>query len=148
MAPSHYSAQEAWGLHDRRYGPQSSVAHMMHPPREEEHHDGRLSGLGADSHNRTPVPTGDELRMLRAETEEAKNGLLDAREMVESAQDRAAAATEAAERTRREQQVLVERLRQLETATFGGPQQNESARARAGLGPSRRQRRRQGGVGL
>ncbi|CAH0479815.1 unnamed protein product [Peronospora belbahrii] len=73
-----------------------------------------------------------------------ENGLLDACEMVESAQDRVAAAAEAAERTRGEQQVLVERLCQLETATFEGPQQNESARARAGLGPSRRQRRRQG----
>ncbi|CAH0486085.1 unnamed protein product [Peronospora farinosa] len=64
--------------------------------------------------------------------------------MAERAQDRADAATEAAERTRREQLVLVERLRQLETTAFGGPQQIESARVRAGLGPSRRQRRRQG----
>ena len=91
MAPSHYSAQEAWGLHDRRYGPQSSVAHPMHLPREEEHHDGRLLGLGADSHNRAPVPSSDELRFLRADTEEAMNGLLDAREMAERARDRAAA---------------------------------------------------------
>ena len=73
----------------------------MHLPREEEHHDGRLLGLGADSHNRAPVPSSDELRFLRADTEEAMNGLLDAREMAERARDRAAAATEAAERTRR-----------------------------------------------
>ena len=103
MAPGHYSAHEAWGLHDRLYGPQSSVAHPMHPPREGEHHDGRPLGLGADSHDRAPVPSSDELRFLRADAEEAKNGLLDAREMAESARDRAAAATEAAERTRREQ---------------------------------------------
>ena len=116
----------------------------MHPPREGEHHDGRPLVLGADSHDRAPVPSSDKHRFLRADTEEAKNALLDAREMAESARDRAAAATEAAERTRREQRGLVERLRQLETAEFGGPQQNESARARAGLSPSRRQRRRQG----
>ncbi|CAH0513305.1 unnamed protein product [Peronospora belbahrii] len=114
----------------------------MHQSREEERHDGRPLAMSADSHNRTPVPTGDELRMLRAETEEARNGLLDARGMDESAQDCAAAETETAERTRPEQQMLVERLRQLETATFGGHQQNESARAQAGLGPRRRQLRR------
>ncbi|CAI5711108.1 unnamed protein product [Peronospora destructor] len=142
-APSHYSAHDAWDLRDRRFGPQSNVAHPMHLPREEEHHDGRSHASGTNSHNRTPVPSNDELRFLRADAEDAKNGLLDAREP-ESARDRAAAATEAAERTRREQQGLVERLRQLEIAAFRGPQQNESARARAGLGPSRRQRRRQG----
>ena len=38
---------------------------------------------------------------------------------------------------------MVERLRQLETAAFGGPQKNESASALAGLGPSLRKRRRQ-----
>ena len=99
--------------------------------------------MRTNSHNRAPGQSDDELRLLRADAEESKNTLLDAREMAESAHDRAAAATEAAERTRRKQQELVERLRQLETAAFGGPQQNESARARAGLGPSRRQRRRQ-----
>lgn len=111
---------------------------------EEEHHDGRPLAMSADSRNRAPVQSNDELRLLRAEAEESKNALLDAREMAERAQDRADAATEAAERTRREQLVLVERLRQLETTAFGGPQQIESARVRAGLGPSRRQRRRQG----
>uniref|UniRef100_A0AAV1UVI2 Uncharacterized protein n=1 Tax=Peronospora matthiolae TaxID=2874970 RepID=A0AAV1UVI2_9STRA len=119
---------------------------MMQPIVMEEHHDGRPLGLGVDSHNnRAPVPSSDKLRFLRADSEEAKNGdLLDALEMAERARDRAAAVTEAAERTRREQQGLVERLRQLETAAFCGPHQNESTRARAGLGPSRRQRRRQG----
>ena len=92
----------------------------MHQPREEEHRGGRSPLFGADSHNRAPGPSNDELRFLRADDEEAKNGLLDAREMAESARDRAAAATEAAERTRREHQGLVERLRQLETAAFGG----------------------------
>ncbi|CAI5705686.1 unnamed protein product [Peronospora effusa] len=72
------------------------------------------------------------------------NFLLGAREMADRAQDRAVAATEAAEHTRREQRVLVERLRQLETTAFGGPQQIESALFRAGLDPSRRQRCRQG----
>ena len=61
------------------------------------------------------------MRFLRAETKETKNGLLDAREVAEKAQDRAADATEAAESTRRKQKGLVERLRQLETAAFGGP---------------------------
>ena len=93
----------------------------MHLPREGEHHDGRYLGLGSDSHNRAPVPSNDELRFLRADTEEAMNGLLDAREMAESSRDRAGAATEAAERTRWEQQGLVERLRQLETAAFEDP---------------------------
>ena len=102
----------------------------MHPPREGKHHDGMSHRLGADSHNRAPVPSNDELRCLLSETEEAVNGLLDAREMVE--------------RTRREQQGLVERLHQLETAALGGPYQNEPARARAGLVLSRRRRRRQG----
>uniref|UniRef100_A0AAV1U0G1 Uncharacterized protein n=1 Tax=Peronospora matthiolae TaxID=2874970 RepID=A0AAV1U0G1_9STRA len=87
--------------------------------------------LGDDSHDRAPVPSIDELPFLRADNEEAKSGLLDALDM--------------AERTRREQQgLVVEYLRQLESAAFSGLQQNESARARAGLGPSRRQRRRQG----
>uniref|UniRef100_M4B918 Uncharacterized protein n=1 Tax=Hyaloperonospora arabidopsidis (strain Emoy2) TaxID=559515 RepID=M4B918_HYAAE len=121
MVPSSDSAQEMWGLHDRRYGLQSNVDHPMHLPREGEHHDGRYLGLGSDSHNRAPVPSNDELRFLRADTEEAMNGLLDAREMAESARDPAAAATKADERTRQEQQGLVERLLQLETAAFGGP---------------------------
>ena len=116
----------------------------MHPPREGEHHDGRSLGLGADSHNRAPVPSNDELRFLRADTGEAMNGLLNAREMAKSARGRAAAATEAAGMTRRKHQGLMERLHQLETAVFGVHKQNESARARAGLGSSRRQRRRQG----
>ena len=111
----------------------------MHQPREEEHHGGRSPAMSADSHNRTPGQSDDEMRFLRTEADESKNALLDAREMTESSHDRAAA-----ERTRREQQGLVERLRQLETAAYGGPQQNESARARTRLGPSRRQRRRQG----
>ena len=41
-----------------------------------------------------------------------------AREMAESARDLAAAVVNAAERTRREQQELVKRLRQLEIAAF------------------------------
>uniref|UniRef100_M4BMH3 Uncharacterized protein n=1 Tax=Hyaloperonospora arabidopsidis (strain Emoy2) TaxID=559515 RepID=M4BMH3_HYAAE len=110
----------------------------MHPPREGEHHDGRSLGLGADSHNRAYVPSNEELRFLRAGTEEVKYGLLDAREMADSARDRAVAGTESAERNRREQRGL-ERLRHIKTAAFGGPQKNESARARAGLGLSRRQ---------
>ena len=143
-ALSHFSAPGAWDLRDRRFDQQSSVARPMHQSREEEHHGGRSLSMSADSHNQAPGQSNDEMRLLRAEAKESKNALLDAREMAESARNRAAAATEAAERTRREQQGLVERLRQLETAAFGGPQQNESARARAGLGPSRRQRRRQG----
>uniref|UniRef100_A0AAV1UWD0 Uncharacterized protein n=1 Tax=Peronospora matthiolae TaxID=2874970 RepID=A0AAV1UWD0_9STRA len=74
----------------------------MHPPREEERHDGRPLVMSADTHNHTPVPSNEKLRILRADSEEEKNGLLDAREMAESAQDCAAAATEAAERTRRD----------------------------------------------
>ena len=46
------------------------------------------------------MPPNDELRFIRVDTEEAMNSLLDARDMAESARDRAAAATEAAERTR------------------------------------------------
>ncbi|CAI5730212.1 unnamed protein product [Peronospora farinosa] len=90
----------------------------MHHLKTEENHDGRPLAMSADSCNRES--------------------------MAERAQDHADAATEAAERTRREQRVLVEHLRKLETTAFGGPQQFESARVRAGLGPSRRQRRRQG----
>ena len=118
----------------------------MHPPREGEHQDRRplVFLLGADSHDRAHVPSSDELCFLRADTEEANNGLLDARAMAESARDRAVASTTAAERTRREQRGLVERPRHLETAAFGGPQQNDSARSRARFGPSSRQRRRQG----
>ena len=99
---------------------------------------------GADSHNRAPLLSNDELRFLRADTEEAMNGLLDVREMVKSTRDRATAAMEAAERNRREQQGLMECLRQLGTASFGGTQQNEPARTCAGLSLSRRQRRRPG----
>ena len=66
-------------------------------------------------------------------------GMPDSLEMAEIACDRAAAAMEDVERTRREQQELVERLRQLETAAFGGPHQNDSAHARAELGPIRHQ---------
>ena len=113
MAPSHYSIYGVWGLRDRQYDPQSSVAHPMHPPTEEERHDRRPLAVDAGSGNRTSIPSSDELRFLRVETEETNNGLLYAREMVESAQHRAAAATEAAERSRREQQRLVERLCQL-----------------------------------
>ena len=64
--------------------------------------------------------------------------------MTESARDRAAAATDAAARSRRKNQRLVERLRQLKTAAIGGPQKRDSARTRAGLGSSRCQRRRLG----
>ena len=95
--------------------------------------------MGDESHNRALVPSGDELRFLCADTEEAMNGLLDAGEMAKMARDCKAAVTEAAERTRREQQGLGEHLIQLWIAVFGGTQQNESARARVGLGPSRRQ---------
>ena len=100
-APSHYSVPGAWDLRDRRFDQQSSVARQMHQPREEEHHGGRYLAMSADSHNRAPGQSDDELRLLRAEAEESKNALLDAREMAESAHDRAAAANEAAERTRR-----------------------------------------------
>ena len=72
----------------------------MNPPRKGENHDGESPGLGADSHNGAPTPPNDEMRFIRVDTEEAMNGLLDARDMAESARDRAAAATEAAERTR------------------------------------------------
>ncbi|CAI5704783.1 unnamed protein product [Peronospora farinosa] len=121
-APSHYLAHKTYDRHDRQLGRQSSVAHPMHQLREEEHHDGRPLAMSADSHNRAPVQSNDELHLLRAEAEESKNALLDAREMAERAQDRANAATEAAGRTRREQRVLVERLRQFETTAFEGPQ--------------------------
>ena len=116
----------------------------MYKLREGKHHDESNLAMSADSRNRAPVQSNDELRLLRAGAEESKNALLGAREMADRAQDRADAATEAAERTRREQLVLVERLRQLETTAFGGPQQIMSARVRVGFGPSRRQRRRQG----
>ena len=53
--------------------------------------------MGNDSHNRAPKPSNDELRFLCDDAEEAVNGLLDAREMAESARGRAAAVTEAAE---------------------------------------------------
>ncbi|CAI5704894.1 unnamed protein product [Peronospora effusa] len=137
-APSYYSAPGACDPRDRQSGRQSSVAHPMHQLMEEEHHDGRPLAMSADSRNRAPVQSNGELRLLRAEAKESKHALFDARKMAERAQDRADAATEAAERTRREQLVLIERLRQLETTAFGGPQQIESARVRAGLGPSRR----------
>ncbi|CAI5722004.1 unnamed protein product [Peronospora effusa] len=122
-APIHCSAPGACDPRDRQLGRQFNVAHPMHQLREEEHHDGRPLAMSADSRNRAPVQSNDELRLLRAEEEESKNALLDAREMAERAQDRADAATEAAERSRREQLVLVEWLRQLETTAFGGPQQ-------------------------
>ena len=83
----------------------------MRQPREEEHRGGRCPLMSADSHNGTPRAPNDELRYPRTDAEEAKNGLLDARKMAESARNRAAAAIEPAERTRREQQGLVERLR-------------------------------------
>ena len=75
----------------------------MHPPKKVEHHDEKSLGLGANSHNRAPVPPNNELRFICDNTEEAKNGLLNAREMAESTRDRAPAATEAAKRTRQEQ---------------------------------------------
>ena len=40
------------------------------------------------------------MHLFRAEAEEAKNGLLDAREMAENARDRATAAAEAADRSK------------------------------------------------
>ena len=57
----------------------------MHPLREEEHHDGRPLALSAYSHNRTPVPSNDELRFLRADAKEMKNGLINVPEITESA---------------------------------------------------------------
>ena len=66
-----------------------------------QHHGGRTLGLGADLHNRVPVPSNDEFRCLRDDAEVAKYGLLDAREMADSARKSAAAVTEADERTRR-----------------------------------------------
>uniref|UniRef100_A0AAV1VAV0 Uncharacterized protein n=1 Tax=Peronospora matthiolae TaxID=2874970 RepID=A0AAV1VAV0_9STRA len=64
--------------------------------------------------------------------------------MADDARDRAVVATEAADLTRRKQREQVDRLRQLKTGAFVGPQQNESARARKSLSPNRRRRRRFG----
>ncbi|CAI5706010.1 unnamed protein product [Peronospora farinosa] len=82
----------------------------MYQSRAEENHDGGPLAMSADSRNREPVQSNDELCLLRAEAGESKNALLDAREMAERAQDRAVATTETAERDRREQRVMVERL--------------------------------------
>ena len=57
----------------------------MHPPTEEERQDGRPLAVDAGLGNRTSLLSNDQLRFFRAETEETKNGLLDAREMAERA---------------------------------------------------------------
>ena len=64
------------------------------------------------------------------------NELQDARLMAGSAREDANAATSAAEKTRREQKVLVERLRRLETEAFGQPQQEQPVREQRRLGLS------------
>lgn len=67
--------------------------------------------MSADPNDQAPDHSNDELHVLRSKAEEAK--LTNGREMAESACDRATAATAVAERSRQEQQGLVERHRQL-----------------------------------
>ena len=87
------------------------------------------------------MPSNDELRFLPADTEEAKNCLLDSREMAESARDRAAAAKEAAKRTRREQQGWWSVFASLRLLRSVDP--SRTSLHGLVLGPSRLQRRRQ-----
>ena len=117
----------------------STVERPSNPPAEAGRPEQRMAvGSGSDD----DAPTLVQWAMIREESDQMLSDVQENTELAETARDEAAAARKSAEQTRREQKVLVDRIRYLETLLCGRPQQARSERELEALEPNRKQQRK------